>query len=125
VWPLIAGEPGAKNPHRAYAIWYANNELQTVTDGRWKLLLPHVYRTLGDQPKAKGGIPAKYHNLKIEKPELYDTAADIGEAHDVSAAHPDVMEKLTAFANEMRSELGDSLTKTPASAARLPGGAAK
>ena len=125
VWPLIAGEPGAKNPHRAYAIWYANNELQTVTDGRWKLLLPHLYRTLGDQPKAKGGIPAKYHNLQIEKPELYDLTGDIGEAHDVSAEHPDVMATLTAFANEMRSELGDSLTKTPASAARPPGTAAK
>ena len=125
VWPLIAGEAGAKNPHRGYAIWYANNELQTVTDGRWKLLLPHGYRTLGDQPKAKGGVPAKYHNLRIESPQLYDLSADIGEARDVSAEHPEVMAALTTFANEMRSELGDSLTRTPASAARLPGSAAK
>ena len=52
-------------------------------------------------------------------------AADIGETRDISGKHPEVMATLTTFANEMRSELGDTLMKTPASAARTPGTAEK
>ena len=47
VWPLIAGEPDAKNPHEAYLFYYEVNQLHAITsgDGRWKLQLPHTYRT--------------------------------------------------------------------------------
>ena len=62
VWPLLAGEPGAKNPHEAYVFYYGQNELQAVTsgDGRWKLQLPHTYRTLAGRPGGRDGTPAKY-----------------------------------------------------------------
>ena len=120
VWPLLSGAPDAKNPHRAYATWYANNELQSVTDGRWKLIFPHTYRSAVGIPRATGGIPSNYRPTKLEQAELFDTVGDIGETTDRAADHPEIVASLTKFANEMRSELGDSLTRTKGSANREP-----
>jgi arylsulfatase len=126
VWPLIAGEKGAKNPHEGYAFYYEQGALQAVTsaDGRWKLQFPHKYRTLGGRPGGTGGIPAKYENRTIEKTELYDLVSDIGETKNVIAAHPDIVARLDAFAEKTRVELGDSLTKRKGSGLREPGRAA-
>ncbi len=123
VWPLLAGEPGAKNPHDGYGLWYAQNELQAVVsgDGRWKLVLPHRYRTLGGRPGGRDGIPAKYENVWTEAPQLFDLRADIGEKNDVSAAHPAEVKKLLAFAEKCRANLGDSLTQRKGTGNREPG----
>ena len=61
VWPLLAGEPGARNPHEAYLFYYGKNELQAVAsgDGRWKLQLPHTYTTLAGRPGGRGGTPVE------------------------------------------------------------------
>jgi arylsulfatase A len=111
VWPLLAGDTDAKSPQAAYFIFYANNQLQAVISGQWKLLLPHTYRTMGDQPRATGGVPGKYQQVKITAPELYDLTADAGESTNVSAANPDVVARLSKFADEIRADLGDSLTE--------------
>jgi arylsulfatase A-like enzyme len=121
VWPVIAGEPGAKNPHTGYVTYYANNQLQSVTDGHWKLVLPHEYRTLGNQPKATGGKPARYSQARIETAQLYDLIKDQGEQNDLATAEPEVVKRLSKMADDMRVELGDSLTQTTATAARPPG----
>jgi len=121
VWPVIAGEADAKNPHDAYATYYANNELQSVTDGRWKLVFPHSYRSLRNTPKATGGTPAKYRQEKIESPQLYDLASDPGETSDLATTKPDIVARLSRFAEGIRAELGDSLTKTKATGVREPG----
>ncbi|MBI5775360.1 MAG: sulfatase [Verrucomicrobia bacterium] len=113
VWPLLAGAKGAKNPHDAYWSYYAQNELQAIfsSDGRWKLQLPHGYRTLAGRPGGKDGIPAKYENAKVEQPQLYDLSKNIGEKTDVAGANPDVVKRLQAEAEKARAELGDSITK--------------
>ena len=123
VWPLIAGENGAKNPHDGYAFYYEQNQLQAVTtsDGRWKLQLPHTYRTLGGRPGGRDGIPAKYEQRKLEAGELYDLVSDVGETKNVAAAHPDIIARLEAFAEKTRGELGDSLTKREGKGVREPG----
>jgi len=123
VWPLITGEKGAKNPHEGYAFYYEVNQLQAVTsnDGRWKLQLPHTYRTLGGRPGGRDGIPAKYEQRKLEKAELYDLESDVGESRDVAAEHPDIVEKLNAFADKTREDLGDALTKRQGTGRREPG----
>ena len=109
---LLTGGPDARTPHEALFIRYAGNELQTVISPQWKLLLPHSYRTLGEQPKAKDGIPAKYRMVKLAKPELYNMATDPAESKDVSAQFPGVVEKMLALAAENRAALGDTLTQT-------------
>ena len=123
VWPLIAQQPGAKNPHEGYGSWYAQNELQAVVsgDGRWKLVLPHRYRTLAGRPGGRDGIPVKYENTTTTAPMLYNLRTDTGEKNDVAAAHPDVVKQLLAFAEKCRDELGDSLTKRTGKGSREPG----
>ncbi|MEO7318161.1 MAG: sulfatase-like hydrolase/transferase, partial [Chthoniobacteraceae bacterium] len=123
VWPLIAGEPGAKNPHDAYFFYYEMNQLQAVLsgDGRWKLQLPHTYRTLGDQPPAKGGVPAKYEQRKLEPAELYDLQNDVSETTNVAAKNPDIVKQLEVFAEAAREDLGDSLTNRKGAGVREAG----
>lgn len=123
VWPLIAGEPGAKNPHEAYFHYYEVNQLQAVTsgDGHWKLLLPHTYRTLGGRSGGRDGIPAKYEQRKVEQPELYDLQTDIGETANVAEKHPDIVQRLLAQAETAREDLGDALTHRKGSGIREPG----
>ncbi len=123
VWPLICGRPGAKNPHAAYWFYYEQNQLQAVVsgDGRWKLQLPHSYRTLAGQPGGKGGSPAPYQQAKITAPELYDLSSDVSETRNVAADNPDVVKRLLAEAEKARAELGDSLTKRTGAGVRQPG----
>jgi arylsulfatase A len=121
VWPLIAGESGAKNPHEGYATYYANNELQSVTDGRWKLVFPHTYRTMGETPKATGGVPAKYRQEKVTQPQLFDLDVDPGEKSDVAAGNSEVLSRLSKFADGIRTDLGDSLTQAKGTGSRAPG----
>jgi arylsulfatase A len=113
VWPIVSGEPGATNPHNAYVYYYEKNELQAVVsgDGRWKLQLPHTYRSLAGHPGGHGGVPVKYQQIKIDQPELYDLVSDLGETTDIASRHPDVVKRLLAVAEQARVNLGDSLTK--------------
>ncbi|MFO1021786.1 MAG: sulfatase [Planctomycetales bacterium] len=123
VWPLISGNPKAANPHEAYFYWYEQSQLQAVVsgDGHWKLQFPHVYRTLNGGPGGKDGMPVRYESKTITAPELYDLQNDVGETKDVAAAHPDIVHRLTALAETMRDELGDTLTKKVGKDVRLPG----
>ena len=123
VLPLIIGTPGAKNPHEAYWTYYADNQLQSVCsgDGRWKLVLPHLYSSLNGKPGGSGGFAVPYQNLKIQEPELFDLASDIGEKTDVANAHPEMVAKLEAAVEKARADLGDSLTKRTPSNIRPPG----
>jgi arylsulfatase A len=123
VWPIIAGEQGAKNPHDAYYFYYEVNQLQAVVtgDGRWKLQLPHTYRTLGGRPGGRDGHPVPYENRKLEHAELYDLENDISEAGDVASANPETVKRLEAVAEQAREDLGDALTKREGSGRREPG----
>ena len=123
VWPLLAGTPDARNPHQAYWYYYEVNQLQAVVsgDGRWKLQLPHTYRTLPSHAGGADGKPAKYEQVKIEAPELYDLQAEIGETTNVADSHPEQLKRMLAVAEQARAELGDSLTKRTGSGVRDAG----
>lgn len=123
VWPLLAGTPGARNPHDAYWFYYENNQLQAVTsgDGRWKLQLPHTFRTLNGRPGGRDGTPVKYEQRKLLEPELFDLETDLSEMTNVAAAHPDLVARLVKSAEAARDELGDSLTKRTGRGTREPG----
>ena len=110
ILPLILGAEGAKNPHESYWYYYKQNELQAVSSGTWKLVLPHTYRSLKDGKGGDGGLPAPYQNLETGL-ALYDLDGDPGETTDVSAANPEVVARLQQEAEAARAELGDNLTK--------------
>ena len=119
IWPVIAGERGAKSPREAF-FYYQGWALEAVRSGKWKLHLPHGYRTLAGRPGGAGGIPAKYEQARINA-ALFDLENDIGEQHNVAAEHPDIVERLTQMADRMRQDLGDSLQKTTGAGRRPPG----
>ena len=121
-WPLITAGKDAKNPHDGYAFYFGQNALEAVSsaDGRWKLQLPHTYRTLGGRPGGRDGIPAKYEQGKIDQPELYDLQNDIGETKNVIADHPDIVKQLETFAEKMRDDLGDALINRQGNGVREP-----
>jgi hypothetical protein len=121
VWPLLSGQPGAKNPHDAYYFYYANNQLQAVSSGTKKLYLPHTYRTLNGREGGHDGLPVKYEHKTLTKPELYDVVSDISETTDIAADEPEVVEKLLAIAERARADLGDTLTKRKPTGARPSG----
>ena len=123
VWPIIARQPGAKNPHDAYWFYYQANALEAVTtsDGAWKLQLPHTYQTLAGRPGGTNGVPVNYSYRQVKTEELYDLVHDISETTDVSAQHPEVVKRLEAAAESARAELGDELTKRPGTGRRPPG----
>ena len=101
IWPLMSAQPGAPSPHEAF-FFYRQNTLEAVRCGKWKLHLAHEYRSLVEP--GSGGQPGRYEKKKIDK-ALFDLEHDIGEQHDVSAQHPELVERLTAMAHEFRLEL--------------------
>jgi len=119
IWPLMSGVSGAKSPHEAF-FYYRSFALEAVRSGKWKLHLPHSYRTLAGRRGGTGGRPAKYEQGKIG-PVLFDLAADIGEQHDVSARHPAIVKRLMALADQMRQDIGDSAKKMTGQNRRPPG----
>ena len=90
-------------------------------DGRWKLQLPHSYRTLGGRPGGRDGIPATYESRTVEVSELYDLQNDIGETTNVAEKHAEIVKRLEDFAEKLREDLGDSLTQRKGKGVREPG----
>ena len=121
IWPLLSGDANAKSPQEAYYIYFANNQLQAVISGQWKLLFPHTWRSLNGRPGGTNGVPAKYESRPLEQPELYDLQSDVGETTNVAGKHPEVVERLQALAARMREDLGDSSTKQKGSGVRPAG----
>ncbi|MBM4157067.1 MAG: arylsulfatase, partial [Lentisphaerae bacterium] len=94
---LILGEAGARSPWDDEGFgYYRMEQLQAIRAGPWKLYLP---------------LAAKYVSLNRKTApaplELYDVVRDAGEEREISAAHPDVVRRLTALAERIRGEIGD------------------
>jgi len=83
-------DPKAKTPYKAF-FYYFEKQLGAVRSGQWKLIF--------ERKRAKKAIPAALYNLQ----------EDIGETHDLSAEHPDIVRKLTALADKIREDIGDSV----------------
>jgi arylsulfatase A-like enzyme len=100
VWNLIVERAGAMNPHDYYPFSTGRTFEGIITgDGRWKLHLPHNYRTLV-QP-AHDGQAGKYRQEKIEL-SLFDMLNDPYETRNVLGDHPEVAARLQAFAANHR-----------------------
>ena len=109
---LMEGKTAESPHHDAYYFYYKQNELHGILsgDGRWKLYLPHQYRSLNGRVGMDNGLPIDYDQNKIGQ-ELYDLKNDISETKDVAAKHPEIVAGLLKHAEAARQELGDKLTE--------------
>jgi arylsulfatase A-like enzyme len=98
VWELIKGEEGAKNPHAYYAFSNNRNFEGIISgDGRWKLHLPHPYRTLDSA--GADGYPGRYAMMEIDT-ALFDMRADPYESTNVLIDFPEVAKELISIAEK-------------------------
>lgn len=117
IWPLMAGQPGAKSPHDVLYFYWLEG-LEAVRAGRWKLHVPHRYQHVVEL--GRDGSYGKLGPLE-EELSLYDLETDPGEITSVAADHPDVVARLQAFAEQAREDLGDTATKQKGANVRPPG----
>jgi len=105
VWDLIIDKNGAQNPHKYYA-FSTNKTFEGVIsgDGRWKLHLPHSYRTL--VYAGNDGNPGEYRQAEIGL-SLFDMEADPYEKENVLSKFPDVAKRMQGFAEEHRRQFYD------------------
>jgi arylsulfatase A-like enzyme len=95
IWPILAGQAGARSPHEAFFCYHLD-QLQAVRSGPWKLYLP-LKNKLISLGKAMAPSPTL----------LYDVLADPGEKNDLAEKHPEIVTRLSAFAEAARKDLGD------------------
>lgn len=83
--------------------WYdgpkGTQQLQTVREGRWKLHLPHGYRTMAGREPGADGKPGQYDYSVSIGLALFDLEADPAESKDVAAEHPEVVARLKSLAD--------------------------
>lgn len=118
--PLIKGEKDA-NPRESFVYYFHKNDLEGVTDGKFKLVFPHKYVTYGAYVPGNDGQPGNLSNLELKKAEMYDLRRDPGERYDVISQYPEEAAKLMKIADDMRKDLGDNLTRVKGPGRREPG----
>jgi arylsulfatase A-like enzyme len=96
VTDLVRGIQGAKNPHDYYAMSTGRNFESILSgDGRWKLHLPHSYRTLLEA--GNDGLAGKYGQVDIDT-ALFDLVNDPHETMSVMGDYPDIANELLGYA---------------------------
>lgn len=100
VWDIICAKPNVTNPHEYYPVSTARNFDGVVSgDGKWKLHLPHTYRTLAEA--GNDGQPGRYDTASIEL-SLFDMENDPYETTNVIDLHPEVAQQLQEYAEHHR-----------------------
>ncbi|MEM7784050.1 MAG: sulfatase [Planctomycetota bacterium] len=107
---LMTGDSTAVSPHTHFGCYYKGGELQAVRDRQFKLVFPHRYRSINDRQGTDDGRPIRYDQNKAEF-ALYDLKSDVRETTNVAALHPEAVARLSKYAEDLRSDLGDRLTK--------------
>lgn len=97
ITPLLLGTPEVGSPSDEKGFFYYHiDQLQAVRSGPWKLYLP---------------LPAKRSNLANKRApsvlQLFNVRDDIAEAEEVSAKHPEVVQRLLKLAEAARADIGD------------------
>lgn len=98
IWPLLSGKADAISPYEAFHFYFLG-QLQAVRSGKWKLYLPLEEKWDRRRWRNEQGDPCEL--------KLVDLDADISEEHNLAADNPEVVERLMAYAQQAREELGD------------------
>ena len=117
IGPVLLSATPVESPREKYC-FYWGQELHAVRIGPWKLHLPHASITI-PEPGAEGR-PGKVQQVKTEL-ALYNLEEDIGERNNVAEQRAEIVQRLTEYAETMRSELGDTLQQRKGTALRPAG----
>lgn len=102
VWPVITGDEAVPHPHEFYCFEYSKRlDAVLTSDGRWKMHLPHPYRHVLEEGHDSRRGKVTTHKIGWA---LFDLDADPYETTDVMAEHPEVMQRLKAYAEARRKE---------------------
>lgn len=114
-----------------------------MRNGPWKLHFPHSVLTVMAEPGRDGkpsgwarvkaapksieqsgveGIASR-HGYRVEKigVSLYNVETDPGETKNLAVEHPEIVQRLSALAEPIRRDLGDSLQKISGTGTRPAG----
>ena len=113
---LVGVIHGGASPHEAL-FFYQGYQLHAVRSGRWKLHVPHHYRSIHGATLSTPTFQGAYRQDSIGL-SLFDLQSDIGEMTNLADSHPGVVDRLLGHINAMREDLGDRLTDTAGSGRR-------
>jgi len=100
-WGLIEGKPGAENLRDYYAFSIGSRFEGVLSgDGKWKLHLPHQYRTL--ESAGNDGLAGKYVQETIDT-ALFDMENDKYETTNVLGEYPEIARELIQMAEQHKS----------------------
>ena len=119
IWPILAGKPGAKTPHKYffYTIWPGT--IEAVRSGKWKLHVPHPHRHQEGAPgndRARAGEVTAHIGLS-----LFDLENDLFETTNVAEENPEIVARLLKLINAGRRDMGDAREKVKGWNVRSPG----
>lgn len=120
ILPLLRGDEGAASPHDVLYFYYHDNNLQGLRAGKWKLYVPHRYRTMQGSTPGMDGLPGPYKYIDMPT-ELYDLEADLSETVNLAESRPEIVAELMRFIEAAREDMGDKLTDHPGAGRREPG----
>lgn len=92
IWPLLAGQRGAKTPYAGFFHYSAQGPLHAVRVGPWKLHL-------------KRRVKQWFRHVEQDVSELYHLGEDLGEVTNRATQHPELVARLTRLAQEHQQEL--------------------
>jgi arylsulfatase A len=103
ITPLLLGEPGARGHNEFF--YFRGLNLEAVRSGPWKLHFGAAAPAAAGEAKKKAA-PKANPSAPAVGLQLFHLVDDIGETKNVAAAHPDVVKRLQALAEQMNADLG-------------------
>ncbi len=109
ILPMLVGSQ--PSPHEDF-YYFFRSRVFAVRSGGWKLhLIARNVDAMG-QPSDP---------VRLRKPQLYDLQKDPGEQHDVAAAHPEIVARLTEKATSFAAGITPVMKLPPASRSIVSG----
>ena len=105
ILPILLGQASESTRKVQYYFSVDNKHLEAVRVGPWKLAIAWQKEKTGKNSDA--AVNAKEKSGAPFAPVLYNLETDIGERHDVAAAHPDIVQQLQAYVTAMDKDLGN------------------
>ena len=99
-----------ETPRKSFYYYYRKNNLEAVSNGDWKLILPHPGRTYEGFAPGRDGKPGAVNEDFNFEGGLFDLRRDPGERYNVKFSYPEIVTELEKIVQEARGDLGDDLT---------------